>query len=152
MYKDATTQLPVSALLSFDTIERTMRSVRRILLFVSLGATSLSAGQLRIYVTNSDDSKISVIDPSRDAVVSEINVSPNPHGIVPSPDGKWFYVSSESKDLLDVVDRSSGKVIKSIPIGLRPNNVAITADGKRVYVCIRGKSHVDIIDTGTLRK
>jgi YVTN family beta-propeller protein len=112
----------------------------------------LTAGQVRIYVTNSDDNKVTVIDPASNSVVGEIAVSANPHGIVPSPDGKRFYVSSESKDLLDVVERSTGKVIKKIPIGLRPNNVAITADGKRVYVCIRGKSQVDIIDTASLEK
>ena len=57
---------------------------------------------MRIYVANSDDNKITVIDPATDRVAGEIAVSPNPHGIVPSPDGKWFYISSESKDLLDV--------------------------------------------------
>jgi YVTN family beta-propeller protein len=129
-----------------------MRFARRIPIYLICVSASLTAGHLQIYVTNSDDSKISVIDPATDTVVREIAVSPNPHGIVPSPDGKRFYISSESKDLLDVVDRGSGKVIKSIPIGLRPNNVAITSDGKRVYVCIRGKSQVDIIDTDSLTK
>ncbi|MES1261939.1 MAG: beta-propeller fold lactonase family protein [Acidobacteriota bacterium] len=115
-------------------------------------AGPLTGGAVRIYVANSDDSKITVIDPASNTVVGEIAVSANPHGIVPSPDGKRFFVSSESKDVLDVVDRGTGQVIQSIPIGLRPNNVAITADGKRVYVCIRGKSQVDIIDTASLEK
>lgn len=126
--------------------------MRRLSFVLSFCAFPLWAGTQLIYVTNSDDSKISVVDPTTDTVVREIAVSPNPHGIVPSPDGKRFYISSESKDLLDVVDRQTGKVIKSIPIGLRPNNVAITEDGKRVYVCIRGKAQVDVIDTGTLEK
>ncbi|MDQ1473733.1 MAG: hypothetical protein QOJ99_5213 [Bryobacterales bacterium] len=129
-----------------------MRLACRIVLPFFCWAAILTAGHVQIYVTNSDDSKISVIDPATDTVVREIPVSANPHGIVPSPDGKRFYISSESKDLLDVLDRQTGQVTKSIPIGLRPNNVAITEDGKRVYVCIRGKSSVDIIDTGTLTK
>jgi len=110
------------------------------------------AGQVHIYVTNSDDNKITVIDPSTNKVSGEIPVSANPHGIVPSPDGKRFYISSESKDVLDVVDRATAKVIRSVPIGMRPNNVAITPDGKRVYVCITGKSWVDIVDTASLEK
>ncbi|HVW84730.1 MAG TPA: hypothetical protein VHB50_08610, partial [Bryobacteraceae bacterium] len=117
-----------------------------------LSALTAFAGQVHIYVTNSDDNKITVIDAATNKVSAEIPVSPNPHGIVPSPDGKRFYVSSESKDLLDVVDRRTSKVIRSVPIGMRPNNVAITADGKRVYVCIRGKSWVDIVDTASLEK
>lgn len=112
----------------------------------------LLASPLRIYVANSDDNRITVIDPSSNKVAGEIMVSPNPHGIVPSPDGSRFYVSSEGKDVLDVVDRKTSKIIRSIPIGVRPNNVAITADGRRVYVCIRGESWVDIVDTASLEK
>jgi len=121
-----------------------------LLLFVA--SLPVLAGQVRIYVTNSDDNKITIIDPATNKVSGEIPVSANPHGIVPSPDGKRFYISSESKDVLDVVDRASGKVIRSVPLEMRPNNVAITADGKRVYVCIRGKSWVDIVDTASLEK
>jgi YVTN family beta-propeller protein len=110
------------------------------------------AGQVHIYVTNSDDNKITIIDPATNKVSGEIPVSANPHGIVPSPDGKRFYISSESKDVLDVVDRATSKVIRRVPLEIRPNNVAITADGKRVYVCIRGKSWVDIVDTASIEK
>jgi YVTN family beta-propeller protein len=117
-----------------------------------LAAATLVAAPIRIYVTNSDDNKVSVIDPSTDKVVGEIPVSPNPHGIVPSPDGSRFYVSSESKDVLDVIDRKTATIIRRVPLGLRPNNVAITRDGKRVYVCIRGESWVDIVDTASLEK
>jgi YVTN family beta-propeller protein len=121
-------------------------------LFVLLVCAFTATAQVRIYVTNSDDNKISVIDPATDRVTSEIAVSANPHGIVPSPDGTRFYVSSESKDVLDVVDRKTSAVIRRVPIGTRPNNVAITADGKRVYVCIRGESWVDIVDTSSLER
>lgn len=115
-------------------------------------AAPLLASSVHIYVANSDDDKITVIDPTTNTVSGEIAVSPNPHGIVASPDGSRFYVSSESKDLLDVVDRKTGKIIRRVPLGTRPNNVAITAEGKRVYVCIRGDSVVDIVDTASLEK
>ena len=112
----------------------------------------LLASSVRVYVANSDDNKITVIDPAIDRVAGEILVSANPHGIVPSPDGTRFYVSSESKDVLDVVDRNTLGVIRRVPIGTRPNNVAITPDGKHVYVCIRGESWVDIVDTVSLQR
>ncbi len=115
-------------------------------------AGAMLASPVRIYVANSDDNKVTVIDPSSDKVMDEIAVSPNPHGIVPSPDGARFYVSSESKDVLDVIDRRTAKIIRSVPLGTRPNNVAITADGRRVFVCIRGQARVDIVDTASLEK
>ena len=55
-------------------------------LLLCLAAMPLLSALSRIYVTNSDDSKVSVIDPASDKVVDEIAVSPNPHGIVPSPE------------------------------------------------------------------
>jgi YVTN family beta-propeller protein len=121
-------------------------------LLTFFAAFTLSAAPFRIYVANSDDDKISVIDPSTNTVVGEIKVSANPHGIVPSLDKKRFYVSSESKDVLDVVDRATGKILRSVPLGRRPNNVAITPDGRHVYVCIRQESVVDIVDTASLKK
>jgi YVTN family beta-propeller protein len=121
-------------------------------LLILAAVVTLSAAPFRIYVANSDDNKISVIDPSTNTVVDEIKVSANPHGIVASADRKRFFVSSESKDVLDVVDRATGKIIRSIPLGRRPNNVAITPDGRRVYVCIRQESVVDIVDTTSLEK
>jgi YVTN family beta-propeller protein len=107
-------------------------------------------GAVRIYVANSDDDHITVIDPDTAKVVDNIPVSANPHGIVSSPDRTRFYVSSESKDVLDVVDRKSKRIIRSVPLGRRPNNVAITRDGRRVYVCIRQEAVVAIVDTGSL--
>src|SRR5712692_4863407 len=117
-----------------------------------LVALPLAAGPLRIYVANSAGDNITIIDPAVDRVVGDIHVSRNPHGIVPSPDGKRFYVSSETENVLDVVDRASAHIIRRVPIGQRPNNVAITPDGRRVYICIRGESWVDIVDTASLEK
>jgi len=97
--------------------------MRALLLFLPLLAL---AAPTRIYVANSDDDHITVIDPATAKVVEDIKVSANPHGIVSSPDKTRFYVSSESKDVLDVVDRRSNKIIRSVPLGRRPNNVAIT--------------------------
>jgi YVTN family beta-propeller protein len=121
-------------------------------LLLVLAALPLVAGSVRVYVTNSGGDNISVIDPVTNTVTSEIKVSKNPHGIVPSLDKKRFFVSSEGENVMDVVDRASSQVIRRIPLGTRPNNVAITPDGRRVYVCIRQESWVDIVDTVSLEK
>jgi len=117
-----------------------------------IAALPLAAAPLRIYVTNSAGDNITIIDPVSDHVVGEFRVSRNPHGIVPSPDGKRFYISSEGENVLDVVDRSSFRIIRRVPIGQRPNNIAITPDGRRVYICIRSGDTVDIVDTASLEK
>lgn len=117
-----------------------------------LAALPMAAAPLRVYVTNSAGDSVTIVNPASDRVVGEFRVSRNPHGIVPSPDGKRFYISSEGEDVLDVVDRSSLRITRRVPIGRRPNNIAITPDGRRVYVCIRSGSTVDIVDTASLEK
>src|SRR3977135_1396386 len=100
-------------------------------------ALPLTAAPVRIYVANSAGDNISVIDPVTDRVIGDIHVSRNPHGIVPSPDGKRFYISSETENVLDVVDRGSSHIISRVPIGPRPNNVAITPAGGGGCFCFR---------------
>lgn len=123
--------------------------MRRLALLLAL---PLTAAPVHIYVANSAGDNITIIDPATNRVIGDIHVSRNPHGIVPSPDGKRFYISSETENVLDVVDRGSSRIIRRVPLGQRPNNVAITPDGRRVYICIRGESWVDIVDTASLEK
>jgi YVTN family beta-propeller protein len=129
-----------------------MKWLALLMTVLPLAGAPVRIAPVHIYVTNSAGDNISIIEPTAGRVVGEIKVSKNPHGIVPSPDGKRFYVSSETENVLDVVDRGSSHIIRRVPIGRQPNNVAITPDGRRVYVCIRGESWVDIVDTASLEK
>jgi YVTN family beta-propeller protein len=111
-----------------------------------------SQGSVLIYVTNSADDTIDVIDPSSNRIVQVIRGIELPHGIAFSPDGSRIYVSNESESVLDVVDQKSGKVLQKIPLSARPNNIAITRDGSRVLVGIRSElGVVDVIDTAAMR-
>ena len=107
----------------------------------------------RIYVTNSADDTIDVIDPSTNQVVQVIRGIELPHGIAFSPDGTRVYVSNESESVLDVVDAKSGEILKKVSLSARPNNLTITKDGGQVLVGIRAEPGVlDVIDTATLTR
>ena len=106
-----------------------------------------------IYVTNSAEDTIDVIDPANNRVVQEIHGIELPHGIAFSPDGSRIYVSNESESVLDVIDRTTGTVVRKVPLSGRPNNMAITKDGRRVLVGIRMQpGSVDVIDTESLMR
>jgi YVTN family beta-propeller protein len=108
---------------------------------------------VRIYVTNSADDTIDVIDPATNKVVQVVTGIELPHGIAFSSDGAQVYLSNELERVLDVVDRKSGTIIKKIPLTARPNNIAITKDGSRVLVGIRSEPGlVDVIATRTLTR
>lgn len=104
----------------------------------------------RVYVADSDDNKITVLDSSK--AVEAISVSPNPQGLAASPEGRRLYVASAGSNVLDVIDRKAARVTRSIPVGPKPGNLAITPDGRRVYVSIGGRPAIEIVDTASLMK
>jgi YVTN family beta-propeller protein len=115
-------------------------------------ATSASTYKTRIYVTNSAENTVDVVDPNTNKVVQIIQGIELPHGVVFSPDGARVYISNESESVLDVVDGGSGRILEKVTLSGHPNNLAITKDGKRVLVGIRdGTGWLDVIDVATLK-
>ncbi len=129
-----------------------MRSVQVLgVLFLSSALPlTVAARDTRVYVVNSGGDTVSILDPAANKVVGSIRVSPNPHGLVFSPDRTTLYVTSETGNVLDVVDRRGSKVVRRVPLGRRPNNLALTPDGRRLYICIRDEGNVEIVDTRSL--
>jgi YVTN family beta-propeller protein len=127
------------------------KSHRRLLyfgLFLLLAPISASAGEVRIYVTDSGGDRVEVIDPATNKVVQVISGIAVPHGIGFSPDSSRIYVSSESKNVLEILDRATGMIIDEVQLSGHPNNIAVTKDGGRVLVAIReGKGGLDVVDT-----
>ncbi len=123
------------------------------LLLLALVVAPVSAGTVRVYITNSAGDRIDVIDPATNKVVQVIKGIEAAHGIDFAPDGTRIYVSNEADDTLDVFDRSSGTLIKKVPLSGHPNNIATTKDGGRVVVCIRDDpGALDVIDTASLTR
>jgi len=115
--------------------------------------TDASISKVGIYVTNSADSTVDVVDPMSNKVVQTIQGIELPHGVVFSPDGSRVYISNESESVVDVVDGASGRILEKVPLSGHPNNLTITKDGKRLLVGIReGTGSLDVIDTATLKK
>jgi YVTN family beta-propeller protein len=119
-------------------------------LLLLLAPISSSAGEARIYVTDSGGDRVEAIDPATNKVVQVISGIAVPHGIGFSPDASRIYVSSESKNVLDILDRVSGMIIDEVRLSGHPNNIAVTKDGGRVLVAIReGNGALDVVDTAT---
>jgi YVTN family beta-propeller protein len=129
---------------------RNHHRVLSLVLALAPAAFSTSASEVRIYVTDSGDDRIEVIDPTINKVVQVIGGIAVPHGIGFSPDSSEIYVSSESKNVLYVLDRASGKIIDKLQLSGHPNNIAVTKDGGRVLVAIReGEGALEVVDAAT---
>src|SRR3979409_1984746 len=118
---------------------------------LALAALPASAGEVRVYATNSAGDNVHVIDPATNKVVQVIDGIETPHGVDFAPDGTRVYISNEADSTLDVVERKTGKIVKKVPLSGHPNNIAVTKDGARVVICIaEDKGGLDIVDTRSL--
>jgi YVTN family beta-propeller protein len=121
-----------------------------------------SARAQRAYITNIQDSTVSVIDTVTNTLVgSPIPVGLNPIGVAVTPDGSKVYVANLNLfgafGTVSVIDTATNTVVGSpITVGsnLHPFGVAVTPDGSKVYVTNFGSADpatnaVSVIDTVT---
>ena len=99
---------------------------------------ALSADGQLLYVTNSDDKTISIIE------VENLTASPRrirvtavrgPYGVAISPDGARLYVTDIDGDQVLVVNAETGprQTIGRVPVIDSPRSLVLSADGKRLY-------------------
>jgi YVTN family beta-propeller protein len=102
----------------------------------------------RLYVANSNDGTVSVIDTTTNAVVATITLGPCPIGCAPNklalrPDGTRLYVTDDFADAVWVINTASNAIVTAVADVLFPEGVTAHPDGSRVYV-----AHVDPIGDG----
>lgn len=81
-----------------------------------------------LYVTRSDDSKVSVIDITNDTVTSEITVGNNPYGLSANPAGTKIYVANMMGNSVSVINVANNSVDATISVGNRPTATEVTPD------------------------
>jgi YVTN family beta-propeller protein len=111
------------------------------------------------YVTNLDAGTVSVIDTAKNAVVSTIQVGPNPKGVTFAVEGKRAYVARANRGdgrggpgvgAVVVVDTANQSIVDTITIDALfdlPSAIAITPDGKQVY--LSDGSGINVLDTAS---
>lgn len=102
----------------------------------------------RVYVPNSDEGTVSVIDPATYSVISTFKVGNNPQHIGPSWDLKALYVSNDLGNSLTPIDPSTGAPSAPIPIS-DPYNLYYTTDGKSAIVVAERMHRIDFRDPTT---
>lgn len=116
-------------------------------------ATRASAAAHDIYVVNSGDNSVSVVDPTTNRIVATVPVGSSPRGVAVSPDGSQAWVTSEGDDTVSVISTATNTVTATIPVGGSPESVALSPDGTRAYVGLgsgRGiPGSIGVIDTST---
>jgi YVTN family beta-propeller protein len=120
---------------------------------IILGALPGSAGARSIYVANSVDGSVSVIDNRTNAPVGapiQLGLGTQPVGIAITPDGKRAYVANHGTDDVSVIDTATNQVIgPRIGVGDGPREIAISPDGSTAYVTDNVGNTISVLDTRT---
>ena len=119
---------------------------------VAWGSSSVlgaAAPSTAVYVTNSNDATISVIDATTDAVVATISVGERPWAVTVSSDGTTAYVCDSASNAVSVVDMRTRKVRATIGVGVRPSDLVLSPDGRFLYVAVFSENAVAVVDTST---
>ncbi len=127
--------------------ERTARPATEIDVYAHTRAGMLSAAasrhRERIYVPNSEDNTVSVIDPRRMRVVRTFAVGALPHHVTPSHDLKTLYVNNTQGNTLTAIDPKTAKPAgEPIPVD-DPYNLYFTPDGRSAIVIAERLQRLD---------
>jgi YVTN family beta-propeller protein len=102
-----------------------------------------------VYVSNSGDDTVTVIDTATFTVKATIPVGDFPHGLRPSPDGAWVAVANLRGNTVSLIDTASLTVTDTVEVGTGPVQVAFAPDGDTLYVTLNGEDAVAVIDLAT---
>lgn len=83
----------------------------------------------RVYVPNTHDNTVSVIDPTTYQVIDTIKTDQDPEHIVPSYDLRTIWVLNDKGNSVTAIDPATAKPFKTIPVP-HPYNLYFTPDGR----------------------
>jgi len=109
-----------------------------------------SAGYM--YMANTANNTLEVINTFTNAIVATIPTQKYPVGVSVSPDKTRVYVSDENpggQSSVSVISTSTNSVIATIPIGVGAWGIVTSPDGKWVYVANETSGTVSVINTAT---
>jgi YVTN family beta-propeller protein len=102
-----------------------------------------------IYVVNSGDNTVSVVDPETDTVVTTANVESFPTDVAVSPDGSQAWVVNNGDSAVSTIPTATNSADGGFAIfaGI-PESIAFSPDGTRAYLGLTGGG-IDVFDLST---
>jgi YVTN family beta-propeller protein len=99
-----------------------------------------------IYVINSKDNTVSVINGTTNKVNSTIKVGKEPARIEVNPDENMIYVTNYGSNSVSVINGTTNKVNSTIKVGKEPVDIEVNPDENMIYVTNYGSNSVSVIN------
>jgi YVTN family beta-propeller protein len=104
----------------------------------------------RIYVPNSGNRSVSVIDPATYRVIDKFRVGRQPQHVTPSYDLRTLWVLNDKGNSLTRINPATGKKEKTIHVS-DPYNMYYTPDGKYAIVVAESRRRLNFLDAATMK-
>lgn len=109
-----------------------------------LGAALAAAAAPPIFVLNSQDADISVIDPVSYTVLRRLPTGKEPHHLYLVPDDKTLIVASATGNTLTFIDATDGRVLRTVRDIEDPYHLRFSPDMKWFVTAANRLNHVDL--------
>jgi len=114
-------------------------------------AIDLSPDGKEVWVGNSGDGTVTIIDTGAKKVVATIDVKTKHSNRVKfTPDGKLALISDLGSGDLVVMDVAARKEVKRLKLGSSAEGIQMQPDGARAFVAVSGDNKVAVVDLKTL--
>lgn len=125
-------------------------TTRELIAEIPIGRGSVGIAPLpdtsKLYVCNSDDGNLSIINTEDNTETGLIQTEPTPFAVASSPDGKRIYVTNNFVEKLSVINTETDQFVGSLSVGRSPQGVAVHPSNGKVYVSNGFDGHIDIVD------
>ncbi len=103
------------------------------------------------YVTNEESGTVSLLDRTKNQVVSTIQMGRAPRGIVVEPDTRRAFVLNGGADTITVIDVNTQRALHTFNVETqaRAQELAISPQGQTLYVANTGLNSVSVIDSAS---
>ena len=119
----------------------------------SLGQESKSGPASRVFVVNTQDASVSLVDIPTMKEIRRIPVGPRPYGVVVSRDGRRLAVGVEDEEKVKFYDTTDFKLLGETRVGKMYNDhMVLTQDGRHVLVANFHSDDVVAIDIEAMKE
>lgn len=111
----------------------------------------MSPDEKEVWVANSQDGTVAVIDVKKKKVVAKIDLkTQRSNRLKFTPDGKLVLVSDMGGGDLVIVDSTTRKEVKRVALGKSPEGILVQPDGTRAFVAVSREDKIAVVDLKTL--